>query len=198
VNTLATALIVYKIITVYHDIRGLGFNTSNVQASAHGNGRRDLYPLISILIESGMMTFVGQLTQSIMYKSAPVAFSLVGGSVVMLYVRASYQLLIWCHDFIYLLHREFRQLLSLCVSRWAFPTIIIHQGQCIQRIRDALYSLQRYHRSSIRLLRGRMILKTRVQRGSSYPPIDTFKDPFCPDVHISCTTKLNTRCNCQC
>ena len=81
VNTLVTGLIVYKIITVYHDIRGFRVNTtgSNVQASAQGNasGRRDLYPLISILIESGLITFVGQLTQSIMYKSASFAFPLV-------------------------------------------------------------------------------------------------------------------------
>ena len=87
VNTLVTALIVYKIVSVYNDIRG--FNTSNAQASAYGNqdGRRDLYPLISILIESGLITFIGQLTQSIMYKTATIAFPLVAGSVVMLYVR---------------------------------------------------------------------------------------------------------------
>ena len=86
VNALATALIVYKIINVYHDIRGFN-NTSNVQGSALGNGQRDLYPLISILVESGLITFIGQLTQTIMYKSATEAFPLVGGCVVMLYVR---------------------------------------------------------------------------------------------------------------
>jgi hypothetical protein len=91
VNALVTALIVYKIMNVYHDIRG--FNASNVQ-SAHGNGQRDLYPLISILIESGLITFAAQLMQSIMYKSASAAFPLVGGCVVMLYVRVSYRLLI--------------------------------------------------------------------------------------------------------
>jgi hypothetical protein len=83
VNALVTALIVYRIISVYNDIRG--FNTGIVRASAHGNGQRDLYPLISILIESGLLTFVGQLAQSIMYKSAGDAFPLVGGCVVMLY-----------------------------------------------------------------------------------------------------------------
>ena len=146
VNTIVTGLIVYKIVTVYNDIRG--FNTSNVQTSAYGHGQRDLYPLISILIESGLITFVGQLAQSIMYKSASAAFPLVGGCVVMLYVRASCQLLIWCRNFIY---RGFRRQLSLCVSRWALPTITIHQGQRIQRIRDALYRLHHSHRSSIRL-----------------------------------------------
>jgi len=82
VNALVTVLIVYKIVTVYNDIRG--FN-SNAQANAHGSGQRNLYPLISILIESGLITFVGQLAQSIMYKSASDAFPLVGGCVVMLY-----------------------------------------------------------------------------------------------------------------
>jgi len=83
VNALVTALIVYKIATVYHDDRR--FNVSNVRASAYGNGQRDLYPLISISIESGLVTFVGQLAQSIMYKYATAAFPLVGGCVVMLY-----------------------------------------------------------------------------------------------------------------
>jgi len=83
VNALVTALIVYRIISVYNDIRG--FNAGIVRASAHGSGQRDLYPLISILIESGLITFVGQLAQSIMYKFAGDAFPLVGGCVVMLY-----------------------------------------------------------------------------------------------------------------
>jgi len=81
VNALVTSLIVYRIITVYNDIRG--FN--NVQSGAYGSGHRNLYPLISILIESGLITFVAQLAQSIMYKSAEAAFPLVGGCVVMLY-----------------------------------------------------------------------------------------------------------------
>jgi len=85
VNALVTALIVYRINTVYNDIRG--FNSKSNVGSHHGSagGQRDLYPLISILIESGLITFVAQLTQSIMYKSASEAFPLVGGVVVMLY-----------------------------------------------------------------------------------------------------------------
>ena len=126
VNTVATGLIVYRIITVYNDIRG--FNIGSVQGSAHGNGQNHLSPLVSILIESGLITFVGQLTQSIMYKSATFAFALVGGCVVMLYVRL--RVVFFCHMIlIYLLHREFRRLLSLCVWRWAFLTIIIHRGR---------------------------------------------------------------------
>ena len=87
VNALVTLLIVHKIIIVYNDIRG--FNETNVQANPHENLQRGLYPLVSILIESGLITFVGQLAQSIMYKSANAAFPLVGGCVLMLYVRAS-------------------------------------------------------------------------------------------------------------
>ena len=100
VNLLVTALIVYKIIVVYNDIRV--FSTRNVQTNhdAYGNGRRDLYPVLSILIESGLMTFVGQLVQSIMYTTTIPGFPLVSGPVVMLYVRAS-RLLILCRNFIY-------------------------------------------------------------------------------------------------
>ena len=83
-NALVTGLIVYRIVVVYNEIRG--FN-SNIQTIAHGNGRRDLNPLISILIESGLMTFVGQLAQSLMFRFAGDAFPLISGVVVMLYVR---------------------------------------------------------------------------------------------------------------
>jgi hypothetical protein len=86
VNTLVTALIVYRIITVYNEIRG--FNLNSRQGSVL---HRDLSPLISILIESGLMTFVAQVVQTAMYKTAPDAFPLISGSVVMLYVRASCQ-----------------------------------------------------------------------------------------------------------
>ena len=56
----------------------------------HENGRRDLNPLISILIESGLITFVGQLAQTLMFRlSSDGAFPLISGVVVMLYVRAS-------------------------------------------------------------------------------------------------------------
>jgi hypothetical protein len=97
VNALLTALIVYKIMSVYNEIRG--FNDSNLQMSSHQNGRPPLNPLISILIESGLMTFVGQLAQCLMFRlSSEDAFPLISGVVVMLYVRASssYRLLIWC------------------------------------------------------------------------------------------------------
>jgi len=88
VNTLVTGLIVYRIMNVYNDIREVD---TSVHASAHG---KNLNPLVSILIESGLITFVGQLAQSIMYKSATEAFPLVGGCVVMLYGLTSTAVLV--------------------------------------------------------------------------------------------------------
>ena len=102
VNAVATTLIVYKIITVFNSIQE--FNVSNGSRS----GQRNLSPIVSILIESGMITFVAQLIQSVLYKTANHVFPLIGGIVVMLFVRTSCRLLIWCHIFIYLSHREFR------------------------------------------------------------------------------------------
>ena len=126
VNALVTALIIYKIITIYKDIRARGFNTSNVQTSTNRNEQSHLYPLTSMLLESGLITFIGQLAQSIMYKTAGSGFLLIYGSIVMLYVRSFCRLLIWCRYFIYLLHRGFRRQLSLCASRWGSPMINIH------------------------------------------------------------------------
>jgi len=94
VNILVTALIIYKIINVYSDIQVRGFNDSGAQASSHGDGRRDVSPLISILVESGLITFVGQLAQTIMFESAPDALPLVGTCVVMLYGISSTVILV--------------------------------------------------------------------------------------------------------
>jgi hypothetical protein len=52
----------------------------------HLHNRKKVNCEITDVIESGLITFVGQLAQSIMYKSATAAFPLVGGCVVMLYV----------------------------------------------------------------------------------------------------------------
>ena len=86
VNALVTGLIVYKIVSVYRNSRGI--------SRTPGNGQRDLSPLISILVESGMITFAAQLVQSVMYKVDPADFPIISGLVVMLYVRVSCQLLI--------------------------------------------------------------------------------------------------------
>jgi hypothetical protein len=119
VNAIVTALIVYRIIIVYNDIRGPKSDFQHGNGLRVGQRRDDINPLISILIESGLITFVAQLALSVMYKYANVAFPLVSGIVVMLYVRSNVDL-VFITNVIYLLHREFRRQLSLCVSRWAF------------------------------------------------------------------------------
>ena len=90
VNAVTTALIVVRIMIVYNGLRGFNVNTSS---SSYGNGQHNLNlnTLISILIESGLITFVGQLAQSILYGYGPEteAFPLVVSGVVMLYVRLS-------------------------------------------------------------------------------------------------------------
>ena len=77
-NALVTGLIIYKILTVYREIRGL---ESGVELG------REIVPIISILIESGVITFVVQLVQILLYKFDVSAYPLLGGVVVQLYVR---------------------------------------------------------------------------------------------------------------
>ena len=90
-NALVTALIVYRIMTVYSKIRGFDIDT-NVEASEYYG--RNVNPLVSIVIESGLITLAGQLIQSVMYKFATAVFPLVGGCVLLSYVRVSCRLLI--------------------------------------------------------------------------------------------------------
>ena len=81
-NALATGLIVYKILTVYRDIQGLA-------RVGYPNGLgRDIVPIISIMIESGVITFTAQLVQTLMYKfDINSGYPIIGGFVVQLYVR---------------------------------------------------------------------------------------------------------------
>ena len=97
VNALTSALIVYKIITIYKEIQDL-----NVQTNRNGNP--NIFAAISILIEAGLIAFVGQLAQIIVCQFADDAFPLVTGSLVMLYVRASCRLLSYRRVFIYLFY----------------------------------------------------------------------------------------------
>ena len=81
-NALVTALVISKIFTVYRDIQGLERHVG------HANGLgRDIIPIIYILIESGVITFMAQLVQTLMYKFDINAYQIVGGPVVQLYVR---------------------------------------------------------------------------------------------------------------
>ena len=84
-NALVTGLIITKILTVYRDIQGLESRESRV-GYANGLGR-DIIPIIYILIESGVITFVAQLVQTLMFKFASNAYPIIGGSIFQLYVR---------------------------------------------------------------------------------------------------------------
>ena len=107
-NAVATSLIVFKIFMVY---RGLQ-TVKNRAGFFNGRGSLDRYPVLSILVESGLVTFVGQLVQTVLFNNDNPMFPIVSGVVVMLYVRASCRILI---RGIHLLCREFHQPSSLCV-----------------------------------------------------------------------------------
>ena len=102
-------------------------------------------------------------------------FPLISGCVVILYVRASCRLLIWCYNFIYFTGNFDDS--CPCAVEMGITSIIIEQKRCIQRIRDALYNLHSY-RSQLdyysRFLRPgrRIIFLTVFQRAISYTPID--------------------------
>ena len=81
-NALVTGLIIFKILAVYRGIQGL---TSGVGYASEL--RRDIVPIISILIESGVITFMAQLVQTLMYKFDFTAYPVIGGLVVQIYVR---------------------------------------------------------------------------------------------------------------
>ena len=79
VNTLVTGLIISKILSVYRNIR-------RSESHGHADGP-DMVLIISILMESGAITFVAQLVQTLIFRFANVAYPMVVGPVVMLYVR---------------------------------------------------------------------------------------------------------------
>lgn len=76
VNAIVTFLLVLKIILEY----------KQTKSSNHVNWRRNIMPIIAILIETGLMTFVGQLAWTVSYSLQSNVFSLVAGIVIMLYV----------------------------------------------------------------------------------------------------------------
>ena len=85
-NALVTGLVISKILTVYRDIQGLELLESHI---GYANGlKRDIVPIIYILIESGVITFMAQLVQTLMYKFDINAYRIIGGPVVQLYVRS--------------------------------------------------------------------------------------------------------------
>ena len=81
-NAIVTGLIITKILTTYRrGIQGRG-----LESHANGPGR-DTVPVTSILIESGVITFMVQLVHVLMLKFDPIAFTIIDGLVAMLLVR---------------------------------------------------------------------------------------------------------------
>ena len=128
VNALVTGFMIFKILTVYREFQGFNLKTNA------GRSPQTDQPLhiISIFAESGLLTFVAQLVQIILYQRP--AFPLVSGLIVMVYVRnhADYYLssglLI-----IFTLHREFRRQSSLYALKWAslHKDLMKHQGHSL-------------------------------------------------------------------
>ena len=118
-NALATGLVIFKILIVYRDIRELESRVGYV----NGLGR-DVVRIISILIESGVITFIAQLVHILMYRFDITAYPIIGGPVVQIYVRVSQSIV----DFMVFLImftrlcREFLWQSFFCVSRWGLPT----------------------------------------------------------------------------
>ena len=81
-NALVTGLLIFKILTVYRDIQGLEGHVGY----ANGPGR-DILRIISILIESGVITFMAQLVQTLIYKFDLYAYRIIGGLVAQINVR---------------------------------------------------------------------------------------------------------------
>ena len=80
-NALVTALLIYKILTIYRDIQGLESRIGYTNRLG-----RDIVRIISILIESGVITFMVQLVQTLMFKFDVNAYRIIGGLAVQIYV----------------------------------------------------------------------------------------------------------------
>ena len=83
-NALATGLIIFKILTMYREVHGLSVEGRFGCTNGHGI---DIVPIISILIESGIITFVAQLVQILMFRYNELAYPIIAGLVIQLYVR---------------------------------------------------------------------------------------------------------------
>ena len=113
-NALVTGLLISKTLTIYRDIRGLETRIGYT----NGLGR-DVVRIILILIESGVITFMAQLVQTLMHKFDINAYRIIGGPVVQIYVRdfTTNCFLIYCFLIVCRLCREFQWQSSFCVSK---------------------------------------------------------------------------------
>jgi hypothetical protein len=79
VNTIVTGLLVLKIVLEYRQTNHSNYNHN------HLTWRKNIVPIIAILIETGLMTFVGQMAWTISYGLQSSIFGLVAGVVIVLY-----------------------------------------------------------------------------------------------------------------
>ena len=79
VNTIVTGLLVLKLVLLHREIR-----RSLPDSSTHKG--YDLLPVISVLIESGMFTFIGQLVWVVLFRLQSPGFNAVGSPITMIYV----------------------------------------------------------------------------------------------------------------
>ena len=77
VNTIFSGLLVFRIAKVSLALR-----------RAHARGMLDFTPLISTILESGLVLFMVQLVLLICFSNGSTAFYLTGGPITMIYVRA--------------------------------------------------------------------------------------------------------------
>ena len=94
-NAIVTGLIVTRIFTIYRrGIQGFGSESHDVRC-ANELGRD--VAIMSILIESGVITFMVQLLQALIYQfDYNAAYPIIEGLLVMLYVRGFTQALNCC------------------------------------------------------------------------------------------------------
>ena len=85
-NALVTGLIIFKILTVYREIQGLENRVGYANGLQVGRRASDIFPIVPMLIESGMITFVAQFVQILMFKFNYLAYPIIAGPVVQLYV----------------------------------------------------------------------------------------------------------------
>ncbi|KAF8801570.1 hypothetical protein BYT27DRAFT_7198123 [Phlegmacium glaucopus] len=79
VNTIVTGLLVLKLVLLHREV------TRALPTSSIHRGGQGLFPLISILIESGMFTFIGQLVWVVMFRLQNTGFNSVGSPITMIY-----------------------------------------------------------------------------------------------------------------
>ena len=109
VNTIFTGLLVFKIAKASLALR-----------HTHARGIQDFTPLISMLIESGLVFFMAQLVWVVCFSVETSAFNLVSGPITIIYVCAYLHLPLL--SFNVFLRESYQQPLW-CVSQWQVPQI---------------------------------------------------------------------------